>query len=231
MRKLLYVPIIHDQSDLGSLGPALEKASSSYVGERRWSTHREALADFWRAIESFLDSVDAETLRIYQDGLAAEGELGRKVVEEAAKRGSNNHRILLGLTARGAEIRKTEDISLLLEERQQLLNATLGGSAGHTAYEHGEYPRQKNQLTEQRDRFVAEQINRTLKQGETGVLLMGADHDVLPHLAEDIIVVSVKEREKVRAYFQELVAGHDEAKLEGLAQYLAAPAADTMGAK
>jgi len=223
LRKLLYVPIIHDQSDLGSLGPVLEKASSSYVGERRWATHREVLAAFWRAIESFLDSVDAETIRVYQDGLAAEGELGRKVVEEAARRGSNNHRILLGLMARGAEIRKTEDISLLLEEGRQLLRATQGGSVGGSVYDQGEFPRQKDQLTDQRDRFVAKQINGTLRQGETGVLIMGADHDVLPHLAEDIIVVSVKEREKVRAYFQELVAGHDEAKLEGLGRYLASP--------
>lgn len=206
---------------MGSLGPVLEKASASYLGERRWARHSETVSAFWRAIREFLSSVDAETLRVYQDGLAAEGELGRKVVEEAARRGSNNHRILLELMGRGAELRRTEDIDLLLEERRQVLNATGGDSEGHGVIDRPEYQRKKEKLADQRDRFVAERINETLKPGETGLLFMGADHDVLSHLAGDIIVISVKEREKVRAYFQELLVGQDEDKFESLARYLA----------
>lgn len=226
MRKLLYVPIIHDPSDLGSLGPILEKASSSYLGERRWARHRETVDAFWKTIDGFLASLDARTLKVYQDGLAAEGELGRKVVQEAARRGSNNHRILLALVKRGAEIRKTEDVGLLLEEGRHLLETTKGGSEGRASSDRVEYHQEQYRLTHRRDSFVAERINETLKQGENGILFMGADHDVLSRLAEDIGVVSVKEREKVRAYFQELLLGHDEEKLELLAGYLASPIQD-----
>lgn len=223
MRKLLYIPIIHDQSDMGSLGSVLEKASSSYLGERRWARHKETVATFWRAIEGFLSSVDAKALNIYQDGLAAEGELGRRVVEEAARRGSKNHLVLLDLIARGAELRNSEDIRLLLEEGQHLLEATQEGPETTEVFDKIEYQRRKEQLTEQRDRFIADRINQTLREGETGVLFMGADHDVLRHLPEDIIIISVKEREKVRAYFQELLTGHDEETLEHLARYVASP--------
>lgn len=223
MRKLLYIPIIHDQSDMGIFGPALEKASSSYLGERRWAKHKETVATFWRAIEGFLSSVDAKALNIYQDGLAAEGELGQRVVEEAARRGSKNHLVLLDLIARGAELRNSEDIRLLLEEGQHLLEATQGGPETPEVFDKIEYQRRKEQLTEQRDKFIADRINQTLREGETGVLFMGADHDVLRHLPEDIIIISVKEREKVRAYFQELLTRHDEETLEHLARYVASP--------
>lgn len=222
MRKLLYIPIIHDQSDLGSLGPVLENMSSSQVGKGRWGFHGETVASFWTVIEEFLGSMDARMIRIYQDGLAAEGELGRKVIEEAAKRGSLNHRILLALISQGAEIRVTENISLLLEEARQLFAAVRHESEGTDANP-AEYEERKQWLTEQRDRFVADRINTTLKQGETGVLLMGANHDVLPHLARDIIVQPVKDRGRVSAYFRELLEGQDQDKLEHMAAYLTSP--------
>lgn len=220
MRKLLYVPIIHTSSDLGSLGPALEGASAAQVGESRWARHRETVAGFWKAIEGFLAAINAQDLRIYQDGLAAEGELGRRVVEEAAKRGSLNYRILLDLMHRGAELRKTEAVSLLLEEGWQLLLAAADGPAPTQGPGGEGYQGRKEDLTEQRDRFVAERINETLTEGETGILFMGAYHDVLPHLARDILVQPVKEQRTVKAYFQELMAGGDQARLKELARYL-----------
>jgi hypothetical protein len=49
---------------------------------------------------------------------------------------------------------------------------------------------------------------------------MGAYHAHLPHLAEDIQVTSLKEPDKVLAYFQELTLGHDDPRFEELIQYL-----------
>ncbi len=49
---------------------------------------------------------------------------------------------------------------------------------------------------------------------------MGAYHDVISHLAEDIVVEQLKEREKVKAYFDELMYGRDERNFEQLTGYL-----------
>jgi len=217
VRKLLYVPVIHTQADMGSLGMAIDEASSTVVGNNRWARHKETVASYWDVIESCLVSIEVGPLKIYQDGMAADGELGRKVVEEAARRGSKNHQILLDLMERGAEIRQTEELSLLLEEGTLLLQMTLGGSQAQDA---GKYERQKQVLTQRRDEYVADGINRTLKEGETGVLFMGAYHNILPLLDHDIDVTAIKDRERVEAYFQELLSGHDEDKLARLASYL-----------
>ena len=71
-----------------------------------------------------------------------------------------------------------------------------------------------------RDRFIAGTINRTLKEEETGVLFIGAYHDVLTHLAYDIAVEEVKNREKVRDYFKMLISGKDEERFNELGEYL-----------
>ncbi|MDP2663674.1 MAG: hypothetical protein Q8R28_23405 [Dehalococcoidia bacterium] len=217
MRKLLYVPVIHTQSDMGSLGLAIDEVSATVVGNNRWARHKETVTSFWDVIEGSLTSIEVGPLKVYQDGLAAGGELGRKVVEEAARRGSKNHRIVLDLMEKGAEIRQTEELSLLLEEARLLLQMTQGGSKAQDARK---YERQKQVLTQRRDKSVADSINRTLKEGETGVLFMGAYHNILPLLDQDIEVTAIKDRERVEAYFQELLSGHDEDKLARMASYL-----------
>lgn len=217
MRKLLYVPIIHTRGDMGSLGPALERKSASQLGDKLWTEHQEAVAGFWRAIEDYLLSLEDSHLVIYQDGLAADGELGRRVVEEAARRGSLNHGLLLHLVNRGADIRKTEEPSLLLEElglaRQEA--GAEGPSQGYKA--------RRARLLEARDRFIARTIAETLKEGETAVLFIGAYHDVLPRLPEDISVEPLKEPDKVRLYLEELTSGKDPQRWRHLADYLASP--------
>ena len=71
-----------------------------------------------------------------------------------------------------------------------------------------------------RDKFIAATINQTLKEEEIGVLFIGAHHDVRTHLAEDIAVEEVKNREKVRDYFKMLISGKDEERFDQLAKYL-----------
>ena len=66
-------------------------------------------------------------------------------------------------------------------------------------------------------------IDETLEEGETGVLLMGSYHNVLPYLPEDIVVEQVKDREKINAYFKELVSKRDGKRFEQLSEYLASP--------
>jgi len=224
MRKLLYVPIIHSESDLGSLGPVIDRRSASLVGEKRWAQHKETVSRFWHSVADYLLSCDAVGQKIYQDGLAADGELGRRIVEEAARRGSKNHQLILDLMEKGAEIRKTEDASLLIQEHQSISRLASEKPPETTS---GDPRAQSERLAEERDRFIAKSINETLRDGETAVLFMGAYHSVLSHLAKDIVVEQVKEVEKVRAYFHDLFSRRNETRVRQLAHYLAAPISET----
>ncbi len=223
MRKLLYVPAIHMESDLGSVASALDRDSASWYGEKRWAKHKETIARFWERIADYFATVDASRLKIYQDGLPTDGELGRKVVGEAARRGSKNHQIILSLLARGAEIRKTEDPALLKEEYEYITRLTQPDSAVEKSVTRIKYERRKSQLTKERDEFIAMTIAETLQEGETGVLFMGSYHDVLQHLPRDIVVEYVKDRHKVNAYFKALISGEDGEQLVQLAEYLTSP--------
>lgn len=223
MRRLLYVPIIHMEPDLGSVASAIDKKSASLCGEERWARHKETVAKFWRSIEDYFANIDTSNLKIYQDGLLADGEPGRRVIEEAAKRGSKNHQIILNLVRRGAEIRKTEAYLLLKEEYKYIADLTHSKSAAEKTIAYVNYNLRKNQLTKERDKFVARTIDETLKEGETGVLFMGSYHNIFPYLAQDIIVKQVKDGGKISAYFKELVSGGGGERFEQLAEYLASP--------
>ena len=213
MRRLLYVPILHEEADFGSLGPALARASATLSGSQRWARHLETVRGFWESVAAYLDLFDAGQLRVYQDGLAAEGALGRRIVEEGASRCSQNYGLVLGLLRRGAQLRKTEDPALLLQERAYLTGAAPGVPSNEV----------RQELMERRDISIAQAINATLQEGEAGVLLIGAGHNVLPHLSRDICVELVKDPKKVVQYMREVLLGESSAELEDLASYVAAP--------
>jgi len=223
MRKLLYVPIIHMGPDLGSAATALDKTTASICGEKRWAKHKETLAEFWTNVANYFTGVDAAKVKIYQDGLLADGELGKRIIEESAKRGSKNNQIILDLIKRGAELRKTEDTALLQEEYDSIAKLNQAKSSADMERALVNYKIGRKRLTRERDKFIAKTIDNTLKEGETGVLFMGSYHDVLSYLPKDIAVHQVKDREKINLYFEELIAGKSEKRLDGLAEYLISP--------
>ncbi len=223
MRRLLYVPVIHSEADLGGLGPTVAReANALLTGERR-ALHRTTMEQFWRRAEDFLVSLGPRVLTVYQDGLTVDGSAGRRVVEEAAKRGSENYSLVLKLIEAGARLQKTEDAMLLLQEREnilRLLEPKLSATGPRGAEE---YRLQRDRLMEMRDRFIADVVSTTLGRGETGVLFIGAYHNVAEHLANDICVEAIRDPGSVRAYFEELLSGRNDTKLKQLALRLVAP--------
>lgn len=223
MRRLLYVPVLHDEADIGSAGAALQQRSSSMAGEERWAKHRETACRFWESVFTYLSTFADHGLKVYQDGLPADGETGRRIVAEAAARGSKNYRVVQRLLDLGAELCKTEDPALLLQEHQGLLALVSGRGSGDAELSPVEYSTQRDLLTEARDRYIAETIGATLAEDEAGVLFIGAYHRVAQYLAADISCHEVKEREAVLAYVENLLVGHDDEGLAELGQYLASP--------
>lgn len=208
---------------MGSAGATLAHQSAALTGGKRWDMHTLVVGRFWESIASYLSSFDASRLKVYQDGMAADGETGRRVMEKAAERGSSNYQLIRDLVRRGAELRKTEDPALLLQEHEGIRTVVQQNSV--TQDQRTAEPRrlQRDRLTEQRDEFIAATINATLRAGELGVLFLGAYHNVVSRLARDIHAEAVKDPELIRAYFGELLAGHDDRRLEELAHRLAAP--------
>ena len=220
MRKLLYVPVIHVDPDLGSIASAIDKRSAEICGKQRWEKHKQTVTTFWDEIEEYFKKLDATNSKIYQDGLMADGDLGQKIIEEGASKGSKNYQIVLDLIERGGEIRKTEDIALLKEEYGRILKLAQSKSLWERTTAYIGYRFHRDELMDKRDRFIAKTINETLEDRETGILFIGAFHDVFPHLVRDVAVEEVKSRERVSDYFKMLISGGDEGRFNQLAEYL-----------
>ena len=223
MRRLLYVPIIHSEADLGSISAALVQTSIMRLGEQRWATHKETVCKFWSSVAAFLSSLDPSQLRIYQDGLATDGEVGRRIVEEAARRGSKNYQLVLELLNKGAGLRKTESPDLLIREHENVLALAQEESTKKHQRVARRYRLVRDSLMKERDKFIADNINATLKEGELGVLFIGAYHNVIPCLATDISVEAVKDPQQMVAYFGELFLGQNNDRFAELTQYLRSP--------
>ena len=223
MKELLYVPIIHMEADLGSVAPGIEQRSRDMLGAERWEKHKQTISRFWDSIAQYCQGLEATNLKLYQDGLVANGELGRRIVEASAKMGSKNYQILLQLMDRGAELVSTEDVSLVKEEYEHTIKLAQSKTLIQKGLAYFQYRMHKARLTEERDKFIACRINETLEEGQKGLLFLGAYHNVLPLIAKDIAVKQLKEQEKVRAYFDEMLRGRGERKFAELAAYLASP--------
>ena len=223
MRKLFYIPMIHTSADLGSVASELDKRCVKLCGEERWNKHKEAVDGFWKAVSECVNSIDATNLKVYQDGLLADGEMGLKIVEETVKKGSKNYEIVLDLIKKGAKIQKTEDAGLLKKEYKYLLGMTKEKSSLKRFTAALKYRLKKKKLIEERDTFIAKTINETLKEDEIGILFLGAYHNVLDKLSDDIRVDRLKDRNKIEEYQKLLPYRRKEERFNQLAEYLVSP--------
>jgi hypothetical protein len=189
MRTLIYIPIIHTQADMGALAGAMRRLAIEKLGRREWERNVKAVDQLWGVIRGTIEKLDLpyQRVRLFQDGLP---DCGREVqiVTDLAHAGSPNHQVLLFLMGKGATLMGTESADLLLEEyqlAQQVLNAQDLGEAERVQ------AKQKSlsqSLLEKRDRYIAERINQTLDEGETGILFVGMLHSLHQRLDRDIQV-------------------------------------------
>ncbi|HHT9119671.1 MAG TPA: hypothetical protein ACFYD3_03875 [Candidatus Hypogeohydataceae bacterium YC41] len=182
MRRLIYVPIIHTQIDMGSLSAQLEQEYVKKFGRTRWLEHKQAVERMWVEIENRVTQLQTPIQKVYQDGLPVCSK-EMELTTELAKKGSRNHQILLKLVQQGAELVGTEDPKLLREEYN-----TISKVARQARDNLEEYKKGVTERLEKRDSFIAQRINETLKPGETGILFIGILHKVNARLPKDIQV-------------------------------------------
>ena len=117
--------------------------------------------------------------RLYQDGLPVCGHEA-EIVRDLARQGSRNHQILLEAMARGATLMGTESAPLIVAEYrrvQKLIEASrlMESESDAAALE---LRAEGERLLRERDAFMADRIDSTLQEGETGLLFIGLLHRV-----------------------------------------------------
>lgn len=200
MKMLMYVPIIHTSADLGSLAKDVAKRGVADLGKEFWEEHKKTVGGFWDAISDYFASIDVSGMKIYQDGMVAEGEIGEKIVEEGVKSGSKNYELVSKLLKKGAVLVKTEDFNFVKDELDRLRKITQAKSFAEKLFGFIKYKLTKGALLNKRDRFIAKRIGGTLNHGETGILFIGAYHNVKKLLPKGILIREAKDTEKIREY-------------------------------
>lgn len=224
MKRLIYVPIIHMSADLGSIAKEVDKRGIAGFGEEFWKKHRETISGFWDSIVKYFANLEVKDFKIYQDGMVTDGEVGQKIVEEGIKAGSKNYEIVADLLERGAILVQTEDFKLVKEERDRLVAITQAKSTAQKIIAFIRYKLLKNRLLNKRDKYIAKRIDETLHEDQTGIIFIGAYHNIIPELPEDIQVKEIKDTKKVKEYQKVLLYRKGDTKrLEELSKYLLSP--------
>lgn len=194
VRCLILVPIIHTQADLGSLKEPVRSHHVDRAGTERWEQRQAAVTELWRTIRSQVEALDLDysRVRLYQDGLP-KCDREAAIVAKLAGEGSINHQLLLDLKAKGAKLTGTEAPELLVKEyelaREALASAKLSSKSDRSP----RYGRLSKKLLDERDAYIARQIDQTLEEGETGLIFLGMLHSLETRLAPDIRVVRLND--------------------------------------
>lgn len=189
-RTLFYIPIIHTQSDMGSLSDSIRKVTLQKLGERTWRRKNNLIKRFWSGIEETLNTLSLAygQTRVYQDGLPVCGK-EIDIVTEIAKKGSPNHQLLVRLMEKGATIMGTESAELLIEEYHLIKRILESGEAKKALEIEAMQKADSDLVLGKRDAFIAARIATTLQAGETGILFLGMLHNVADGLPEDVHVL------------------------------------------
>ena len=187
MRKLIYVPIVHTEDDMGSLAEFMKEEYERKYSRQKWQEHIKAMKAIWNKIREKVIGLDLEwqKVKLYQDGLPVSGK-EKFIVKTLAERGSINHKLIMELIQKGATIEGTEDPELLKADYANILKIAQAKSLSERDRLIEQYNLEARELLSKRDQFIADRINETLKNGETGILLLGLMHQVDRLIPRDI---------------------------------------------
>jgi hypothetical protein len=223
MRTLLYIPIIHSGADMGSMAAEISRKGVEEFGKDFWETHTSTVNKYWENIARYCRNLEigADGLKIYQDGMVADGEIAVRIIEDSLKAGSKNYEIISGLVSRGAVVVRTEELWMVKKELEMLKTIPTSGALIVKIIRIFRFKILQSKLLKQRDKFIAGRIAETLGQDETGIIFLGAYHNILKYLPRDISVKEVKEISKIKEY-QKLLPAQSREKLrfKALSEYL-----------
>lgn len=183
-------------------GP-MKEAYIQRFGEKKWLEHIMVIGEMWIGLAREVEGLHLpyKKLKIYQDGLPVCGK-EREIVEDLARQGSPNHRLLYLMMRRGATVVGTEDAKLLLEEYSYLKRIAETKTHREKERLRLEYEKKAPSLLKKRDNKIAERILSTLKEGETGILFIGLLHHVDEFLTSKLDISYLIHRLPFRRSFE-----------------------------
>jgi len=189
MRRLFYIPIIHSTQDMGSMAEPLKQEFIQQFGIAKWRAHVRTVDDMWEGIHQKINRLKLQykKVKVYQDGLPLCGK-ELEIVQDVAKLGSHNYKIILEMVKKGAGLIGTEDAKLLIEEYNFIKKFTEIKDINKRRAAMKKAHKQRDNLIIDRDKFVAKRIKETLKEEETAILFSGIEHEIDRHLPKDIKV-------------------------------------------
>jgi len=193
-RRLVWVPIIHAQADLGSMTGPVREAYIRRMGKAQFERHVKIIDARWQTIRRQIEDLDLPwgEVRLYQDGLPEHG-LASRIVRDLAEAGSANHRLLADLMARGAAITGTESADLLVEEYKLAQETLALSDAAKSKVRAAQLKDLGRRLLDRRDEFIARRIAETLEPGRIGLLFLGMLHSLAGRLPPDIQVIPLSD--------------------------------------
>jgi len=189
MGKIIYIPIIHTEEDMGSMANNMKQIYIRHYGAARWKQHVNTVNEVWAGIKQKISNLELDygRVKIYQDGLPLCGR-ETEIMEDVARLGSHNYIIIKDLVKSGAELIGTEDPKLLLEEYTfykkitEILDIEQRNEVMQKA------KKRRDELLVERDKFIAARIKDTIGANETGLLFLGLEHEANKYLPADIKV-------------------------------------------
>lgn len=166
-RRLIIIPVVHTNADWGlpqckfPINEEMEAASTGY----------------WVKIIRYLRGLplDFSRVKVYQDSLS---NTKPEIVESyVSQKQGTNYKVLRWLKDQGATILGTEDP---LSSYFMDIILVFGGA--------DDYLKATTATLQERDRYIAQRIRQTLGKGETGILFIGAAHQVENLLTEELNV-------------------------------------------
>lgn len=191
MRKLIYIPIVHNLADMGSAGAELSLQGEKKYGKEKWNEHLISVDKSWDDINLIIHNklnLRYDNVKIYQDGLLVVDEIGLKIIEDVASKGSINYQIIYYLISLGCKLEQAESKELLIDEYHLTKNILESNTPMNKLKANVIYQILADKLLNDRDEHIANQINITLKDDEIGIAFFGAVHSIIDKLNSDIIV-------------------------------------------
>lgn len=202
-RLLVYIPILHTQNDMGSMADVMQEKYIKQFGKRKWQEHVEEIDKMWKEIRRKILrlKLSYKMVKIYQDGLPI-CDKEKEIIVELASRGSPNHKLVQWMMRQGAALVGTEAPELLMKEYNYLKQSLACEKYEEREKLIHEFEKESKELLRDRDKRIAEQIDATLKQGETAVLFIGLLHQVDELLPTDMKVHYLIHRLPFRRSFE-----------------------------
>lgn len=208
IKNLVYVPIVHTEKDMGTLAAQMKESFVSRYDEEKWREHWQAIQDMWDGLRLKIQQLklDYKKVRLYQDGLPICG-FEEKIIRDLSQIGSKNHQLLLWFVEQGATLEGTEDPNLLVEEYNHIKGILSASTEEDKNKKIKDYEQVAEDLLSKRDLFIKDRIEKTLKEGETGLLFLGMLHKVDELLSNDIKVSYLIHRLPFKRSFEIKIAG------------------------